>query len=170
MSVFVTITPTDVAQAVADEINLPASLAIWSQTFAPATQEWLPAYDESQLATLQIAVMPIGRARERSQQKAATRGSLESEHTVKIVMQKLIDPTAASLKTAVKDLAAFLNQVDDYFLAAHRKLNQVAGHTVGADNVYCVQSKVTQYSPKDLDERKLWAGQIEATFVERTQW
>jgi hypothetical protein len=170
MPTTVTITPVDVAQAVADEINLPASLAIWTQAFAPATQEWLPAYDDSQLATLQIAVVPIVRNRERREQKGSARGVLASEHTVRIIMQQLIDPTAGLLKTAVQALAAFLNQVDDYFMAAHRKLNQVAGHTVGSDNVYCVRSRVVQYSPKDLDSRKLWDGEIEATFAERTAW
>ena len=65
---------------------------------------------------------------------------------------------------------AFLNQIDDYFMAKHRKLNQIAGHAAGEDNVYCIRSKVTNYSPKDLDERGLWVGVLEMTFVERTPW
>jgi hypothetical protein len=86
------------------------------------------------------------------------------------MMQKTVDPSPAVYEPQIDALAAFIHQVDDYFMAAHRKLNQVAGHAVGADNVYCTRSSVTTYGPKDLAEHGLWVGQIEQTFTERSAW
>lgn len=169
-TVYVTITTKDVAQAVADEINLDANLAIWSQSGFSCRRSRLPLHDGAALATLQLDVMAIKRERERSAERGATRAALESEHTVKVWMQKTVDSKPAVYEGQIDDLTAFLNQVDDYFLAKHRKLNQVAGHTAGVDNVYCIRSKAVDYSPNDLDERKLWVGVLELTFVERTSW
>jgi hypothetical protein len=179
MPVYVTITPVDVAQAVADEMNAVAALnpAVWTQTFTCTMTFFTPMGSED-LETLQIRAIPILRQRERGEQHATPGGSLagrgssravlQSRHVVNLEFYKTVDTTAANLDGQIKALAAFLYQVDDYFMAAHRRLATVAGSA--SNNVYCVGARTTNCSPEDIEKARLWRGAIQLTFQEQTKW
>lgn len=151
----ISITTVDIANGVVNDINTPAAGTVWLESGFVCERRWLPVYADADLTTLRIAVVPVS---ERDNRIA--RGLVQGEHLVKVWLQRTVADAPNTYESQIDALAAFAYQIKDYWIAKRRTFTQAA-----LANVYPMGANVAaNYSPKDLDERRLWVGVVELSF------
>ncbi len=139
-------TIAQVADAVVAELNDPERK--WVQTFT-AERVWLARQASAELRRMQVTVMVGGGIKQlgASVQSLFNRGYLRRTHEIQIVFRKNVDKDNID---AVDALAAFVENVADYFLAdaVNGGKRKVAGTEAVVDDVL-VDPIV---SPEQLDE------------------
>lgn len=100
---------TDIADAVAAEINAaPGSPATFNQTFT-AVRKVVPAYELSELTDLKVTVVP--KAVEIS---GSTRSASQYDITVDIGVQKKLPPESEASDEQVETLGTLVDQIAEY--------------------------------------------------------
>ena len=100
---------TDIADAVAAEINAaPGSPATFNQTFT-AVRKVVPAYELEELAELKVTVVP--KAVEIS---GSTRSASQYDITVDIGIQKKLPPGSEASDEQVEALGTLVDQIAEY--------------------------------------------------------
>lgn len=140
-----------IADAVAGEINDPARP--WNTPtvqVANAARGWTPWYQAEDLASLQVAVVPVMIPR----QEALSRGRRVWEYDVAIDFQKQVDPGDRAGMDAINYLT---QQVNDYWVEGRRLVAMPAWEVVRVkrEAVYDLDMLYTEHT---------WETLIVATF------
>lgn len=142
---------TDIADAVAAEINAaPGSPATFSQTFT-AVRKIVPAYELSEMIDLKVTVVP--KAVEIS---GSTRSASQYDITVDIGIQKKLPPGSEASDEQVETLGTLVDQIAEYL--RRRPL----GAAPFASWVNITNDPV--YAPEHLLEKRVFTSVLTLTY------
>jgi len=99
---------TEIADAVAAELNAAAPGSVFSQTFT-AQRKIVPAYELSELTDLKVTVVPKA-----VEITGSTRAASQYEITVDIGIQKKLPPGSGDGDDQVETLGTLVDQIAEY--------------------------------------------------------